>query len=100
MAEARTFYEQALSVFREAGDPWRSARSLTDLAYIDYEQSKPSHVLAIRQSTLKGQVYHLYRQRGHCVTPFAAGNGNGRLHRMNRFWIVNRVRRFKSCSMQ
>jgi hypothetical protein len=31
-------YERELSAFREAGDPWGSARSLTDLGYIDCEQ--------------------------------------------------------------
>jgi len=31
-------YHRALSIFRETGDPWGSARSLTDLAYIDCEQ--------------------------------------------------------------
>jgi hypothetical protein len=31
-------YQRALSVFRETGDPWGSARSLTDLADIDCEQ--------------------------------------------------------------
>ncbi|MGC2182743.1 MAG: hypothetical protein WA637_05660, partial [Terriglobales bacterium] len=35
---ARALYQRALSVFREAGDPWGSARSLTDLAYIDCAQ--------------------------------------------------------------
>jgi tetratricopeptide (TPR) repeat protein len=38
MTTARGLYQHALSVFREAGDPWGSARSLTDLAYIDCEQ--------------------------------------------------------------
>jgi tetratricopeptide (TPR) repeat protein len=35
-------YERALSAFREAGDPWGSARSLTDLAHIDCEQGRHS----------------------------------------------------------
>ena len=35
IASARELYQRALSAFREAGDPWGSARSLTDLAYID-----------------------------------------------------------------
>jgi tetratricopeptide (TPR) repeat protein len=38
MASAQGLYQRALSAFREAGDPWGAARSLTDLAYIDYEQ--------------------------------------------------------------
>ena len=38
MVLARGFYERALSAFREVGDPWGSARSLTDLGYIDCEQ--------------------------------------------------------------
>ena len=38
MAAARGLYQRALTAFREAGDAWGSARSLTDLAYIDCEQ--------------------------------------------------------------
>jgi tetratricopeptide (TPR) repeat protein len=38
MAEARGLYERALADFREAGDPWGTARSLTDLAHINCEQ--------------------------------------------------------------
>jgi tetratricopeptide (TPR) repeat protein len=38
MAAARELYQRALSAFREAGDQWGAARSLTDLAYIDCEQ--------------------------------------------------------------
>ena len=33
-AEAREFYQRALSDFREAGDRWGTARSLTDLGHI------------------------------------------------------------------
>jgi len=40
MVTAREFYGRALSAFRKAGDPWGSARSLTDLGYIDCEQGK------------------------------------------------------------
>ena len=35
MVAARALYQRALSAFREAADPWGTARSLTDLAYID-----------------------------------------------------------------
>lgn len=31
---ARGLYQRALAAFRQAGDPWGSGRSLTDLAYI------------------------------------------------------------------
>ena len=44
MAAARGLYQRALSAFREAGDPWGPARSLTDLAYINCEQG--DHVAA------------------------------------------------------
>ena len=38
MVTARELYERALLAFREAGDQWGSARSLTDLASIDCER--------------------------------------------------------------
>ncbi len=38
LAGAREWYGRALAAFREALDPWGSARSLTDLAYIDCAQ--------------------------------------------------------------
>src|SRR6185369_806178 len=38
MPGARELYERALAAFRETGDPWGSARSLTDLGYIDCER--------------------------------------------------------------
>ena len=38
LPDARGLYERALLAFREAGDPWGSARSLTDLGDIDCEQ--------------------------------------------------------------
>src|SRR5262249_37314993 len=37
-AAARELYQQALANFREAGDPWGSARSLADLGYVDCER--------------------------------------------------------------
>jgi hypothetical protein len=36
---ARALCWRALAAFREAGDPSGSARSLTDLGYIDFEQA-------------------------------------------------------------
>lgn len=42
IAAARELYQRAFSAFREARDPWGSARSLTDLAYIDCEQGNHS----------------------------------------------------------
>ena len=53
MAAARELYQRALSAFREAGDPWGSARSLTDLAYIDCEQGDHSAAHAAYREALE-----------------------------------------------
>ena len=53
MAAARGLYQRALSAFREAGDPWGSARSLTDLAYIDCAQGDHSAAHAACREALE-----------------------------------------------
>jgi len=47
MVAARALYQRALHVFREVGDPWGTARSLTDLGYIDCVQE---HHLSAHES--------------------------------------------------
>jgi hypothetical protein len=38
MAECRRFYQLALTTFREANDPWGTARSLADVGYVECEE--------------------------------------------------------------
>ena len=53
MPAARELYERALAAFRETGDPWGSARSLTDLGYIDCEQGDHLPAQAAFREALK-----------------------------------------------
>jgi hypothetical protein len=46
-------YQRALLVFREAGDQWGSARSLTDLASIDCEQKDHSAAFAAYREAME-----------------------------------------------
>ena len=53
MAVARALYQRALLAFRETGDPWGSARSLTDLGSIDGEQGDYSAAHAAYREALE-----------------------------------------------
>jgi tetratricopeptide (TPR) repeat protein len=53
MGAARALYQRALAAFREAGDPWGSARSLTDLASIDCAQGNHSAAHAAYSEALE-----------------------------------------------